>query len=95
MFLCSNVLRDFMNYMNTKNPNIKFTLEFEKNNFFYFLDVKITRSYNQLVTSVSYKGIFSGLYTNFKSFLPAACKFGLVYTLLHGSLSICSSYEKE
>ena len=26
--------------------------------------------------------------------MPVAYNFGLVYTLLHGSFSICSSYEK-
>ena len=61
---------------------------------FSFLDVKITRRNNQLVTSVFSKATFSGVFTNFKSFLPVAYKFGLIYTLLHRSFSICSSYEK-
>ena len=80
--------------MNTKHPNIKFTSEFEENDSFSFLDVKITRRNNQLVTSVFCKATFSGVFTNFKSFMPVAYKFGLVYTLLHRSFSICSSYEK-
>ena len=46
MFLCQSHLKDFVNYMNTKHPNIKFTSEFEQNDFFSFLDVKITRSNN-------------------------------------------------
>ena len=93
MFLCQSYLNDFVNYMNTKHPNIKFTSEFEKNDSFSFLDVKITRSNNQLVTSVTsvfQKARFSGVFTNFKSFMPAMNKFGLVYTLLHCSFSICS-----
>ena len=44
MFLCQSHLIDFLNYMNTKHPNIKFTVEFEENNSFPFLDVKIKRS---------------------------------------------------
>ena len=68
MFLCQSHLKDFMNYMNTKHPNIKFTLEFEKNYSFSFLDVRIKRSNNQLVTSVFCKATFSGVYINFKSF---------------------------
>ena len=94
MFLCQSHLKDFVNYMNTKHPNIKFTSEFEENDFFPFLDVKITRSNNWLVTSVFRKVAFSGVFTNFKSFMHVAYKFGLVYTLLHRSFSICSSYEK-
>ena len=80
--------------MNTKHSNIKFTSKFEENDSFSFLDVKITRRNNQLVTSVFCKATFSGVFTNFKSFMPVAYKFGLVYTLLHRSFSICSSYEK-
>ena len=85
-----------VNSMNTKHPNIKVTLEFEKNDPFFFLDVKITCSNNQLVAfaSVFRKATFSGVFTNFKSFLPIAYKFGLVYTLPHRSFSICPSYEK-
>ena len=62
--------------------------------FFSFLDVKVTRSNNQLITSVFRKATFSGVFTNFKSFMPVTYKFSLVHTLLHRSFSICSSYEK-
>ena len=74
--------------MNTKHPNIKFASELEESNSFSFLDVKITLRNNQLVTSVFCKATFSGVFTNFKSFMPVAYKFGLIYTLLHRSLSI-------
>ena len=94
MFLYQSHLKDFVNYMNTKYPNIKFTSEFEENDSFSFLDVKITRRNNQLVTSVFRKATFSGVFTNFKSFMLVAYNFGLVYTLLHRSFSIWSSYEK-
>ena len=49
---------------------------------------------NQLITSVFRKATFSGVFTNFKSFMPVTYKFSLVHTLLHRSFSICSSYEK-
>ena len=88
MFLYQSHLKDFVNYMNTKYPNIKFTSEFEENDSFSFLDVKITRRNNQLVTPVFRKATFSGVFTNFKSFMLVAYNFGLVYTLLHRSFSI-------
>ena len=94
MFLCQSYLKKCMNYMNTKHPNIKFILVFEKNDSFSFLDVKIKRSNKRLVTSVFRRATCSSVYINFKSFLPVAYKFGLVYTLLRRSFSICSSYEK-
>ena len=87
-------LKDFENYINNKHPNIKFTLELEENYSFSFLDVKITRRNNQLVTSVFRMAVFSCVFTNFESCMPVACKFGFVYNLLHCSFSICSSNEK-
>ena len=40
------------------------------------------------------KPTFSGLFTNFKSFIPTVYKIGLVYTLLRRCFNITSSYEK-
>ena len=95
MFLCQSHLKDFVNYMNTKHPNIKFTSEFEENDSFSFLDVKITRRNNQLVTSVFRKATFSGIFINFKSFMTVAYKFGLAYTLLHRSIFLFVLYMKN
>ena len=84
----------FVEYMNTKHSNIIFTSEHEHINTFLFLDVKISRESNKLTTSVYKKPTFSGVFTNFKSFIPIFQKFGLVYTLLHRCFNITSSYEK-
>ena len=94
MFLWQSHLNDFVNYINTTHPNIKFTSEFEENYSFFFLNVKITRRNNQLVRYVFCQAIFSGVFTNCKSFMSVVYKFGLVYTLLYRSFSICSPYEK-
>ena len=40
------------------------------------------------------KSTFSGVFTNFKSFLPTAQIFGLVYTVFHRCFNINSSCEK-
>ena len=40
------------------------------------------------------KPTFSGVFTNFKSFIPTIDKFGLVYTLLHCCFNITSYYGK-
>ena len=86
-------LKKFVEYMNTKHPNIKFTFEHEHNNSFSFLDVKICRENNKLTTSVYKNPTFSGVFTNFKSFIPTVYKFDLVCTLLHCCFNITSSYE--
>ena len=87
-------LKKFVEYMDTKHANIKFTFEYEHNNYLSFLDVKICRENKKLTTSLYRKPTFSGVFTNFKSFIPAVYKFGLVYTLLHHCFNITSSYEK-
>ena len=76
MFLCQSHLTDFVNYMNTNHSNIKFTSECEKNGFFFFLDVKISRSNNHLITPVFRKVTFSGV-------LPTS----KVLCLLHANLA--------
>ena len=94
MSLCQSHLKDFMNYITLNTQTLNLLRNLSKMTFFSFLDVKITRSNNQLITSVFRKATFSGVFTNFKSFMPVTYKFGLVHTLLHRSFSICSSYEK-
>jgi hypothetical protein len=83
----------FKEYMNNKHPNMHFTSESESNNTIPFLDVFITRVGSNFITSVYRKPTFSGVYTNFNSFLPSIYKVGLVSTLLYRSYTICSSWS--
>ena len=46
------------------------------------------------MTSVYRKPTFSGVFTNFESFIPDIYKRGLVESLLHRSFRLCSNYEK-
>ena len=70
-------VKQFVEYMNIKHPNIKFTFEHEHNNTVSSLDLKICHENNKLTTSVCRKPTFSGVFTNFKSFIPKVKKFGL------------------
>ena len=45
------------------------------------------------VTSVCRKPTFSGVYTNYESFIPTYQKRGLLRTLLHRSFSICGDFK--
>ena len=47
-----------------------------------------------MLTSIFRKAAFSGVFTNFNSFLPVTYNFGLVYTLLLRCFQIRSTYEK-
>ena len=84
----------FVNYMNKRHKNIKFSFENEKDNSFSFLDVKICREKDKFTTNFFRKDTFSCIYTNFSSFVALEHKFGLVYTLLHRSFTIVSDFSK-
>ncbi|XP_046863266.1 uncharacterized protein LOC124457010 [Xenia sp. Carnegie-2017] len=83
----------FLTYLNHQHPNISFTSELEKDNTLPFLDVKITRSNGKFSTSVYRKPTFTGLFTNFHSFIPIQYKRSLISSLLHRIFNLCSSYE--
>ena len=61
---------------------------------FSFLDVNICREKDKFTTNVFGKDTFSGVYTNFSSFVALKHKFGSVYTLLHRSSTIVSDFSK-
>ena len=70
----------------------KFSSETEVNSTLLFLDVLIECN-NGFFTSIYHKPTFSGLFTNFDSFIPLSFKHGLVYTLLDRYFKKCSSYH--
>ena len=67
-----------------------FTFETENQNSFSFLGIKIIRNTERKTfeTSVYRKSAFSGVLTNFKSFIPMAYKIGLLETILFRFFSI-------
>ena len=63
------------------------------NNSLSFLDIKIVRDNNKFTTSVYRKTTFSGVLTNFESFIPTSYKYTLIFTLFHGAFKPCSNFE--
>ena len=63
------------------------------NNSLSFLDIKIVRDNNKFTTSVYRKTTFSGVLTNFESFIPTSYKYTLIFTLLYGAFKPCSNFE--
>ena len=61
---------EFFKFLNTQHPNIKFTFEKEKDGKLAFLDVLISKTDQDLRTSVYRKMTSVGLYSNFVSFTP-------------------------
>ena len=73
----------FLEYMNKKHKNMKFSTETEINGSLSFLDVKVFRKNDKFVTSIFKEDTFSGVYISFISFIPLEHKFSLVHTLLN------------
>ena len=98
LFQSKNQCIKFYEYLNTKHPNIKFTLEHENNNSLSFLDVNVTRMNGRFQTTVYRKPSFTGLGTSFFSFCCTRFKMNGIQTLLHRAYCICSNatlFHKE
>ena len=83
----------FLDFLNHQHPNIKFACEIESNSTLPFLDISIIRKNWVFETSVYQKPTFTGLLTNFHSFIPSQYKCSLISSLVHRLYNICSNYE--
>ena len=81
-------------YLNTKHANVKFTIEKEVNGSLLFLDMLISRNKECFTTTVYHKPTFSGVYSNFNSFIVDEYEHGLTFTLLFRIISIVSDFSK-
>ena len=66
-------------YLNFKHPIIRFTCETEKDVSLAFLDINVYRGNNKFETSLHRKSTFSGVYTNYRSFIATEYKSSLIY----------------
>jgi len=82
----------FLNYLNSKHPNIRFTIELENDGCLSFLDCKVYRQNNCFNTSVYRKETFTGLGTSFFSFCTFRFKINSLKTLLHRGYRISSNF---
>ena len=87
LFRSPDHLEKFTSYLNLKHKNINFTYEKESNDSLPFLDILILSSENGFKTSVYHKQTFSGVYSNFNSFIYDQYKIGLIFTLLFRTFS--------
>jgi len=80
----------FLDFPNSRHPNIKFTMELEENREIPFLDVCIKRDHNTFSTTVHHKKTFTGPYTMWDPFTPRKYMINLIRTLTYRCLRICS-----
>ena len=92
-FCSKHHIEKFRNHLDPQHKNIKFISEPENENSISFL-VKLTRDNNRFMTSFYRKPTFSGVFTNFGSFIPNSYRYNLLFTLLHRAFKLCSSFER-
>ena len=87
---CSDI-DDLLMALNSVHPSITYTYETETNNTLNFLDVSCVRTPDGSVqTSVYRKPTWTGLYINFRSFVPRTYKVNLIKCLANRASKICS-----
>ena len=84
---------NFLNFLNNRHPNIKFTIEKQINHSITFLDVFISGINNQNLTLETYhKLTYTGLLLNFKNLTSFSYKISLIKCLIDRSLKICNNW---
>ena len=88
-------IQDVLDILNGFHSSIKFTFEFEEANSLPFLDVRVSRSTstNVFTTTIYRKPTFTGLMTNWNSFVPFSYKKASVVSMIQRALSVCSTYS--
>ena len=94
LFKSNDHLKYFQDFLNSCHINMSFSMETEKENKLSFLDVEVIREQGKFTTTIYRKPTFSGVYSNFESFLPSVYKFGMVYTLVYRCFRICSNWTQ-
>ena len=70
LFRCKSRVQKFHEYLNNCHNNIKFTMEFESNDRFPFLDFNFSRDGGNFMSSVCRKPTFSGQGISYFSYMP-------------------------
>ncbi|XP_015121934.1 uncharacterized protein LOC107044532 [Diachasma alloeum] len=77
----ANSIQDVVRCFNSHHERLQFTFEEESNDSMPFLDLRLIRQGNSIITDWYKKPTWSGRYLNFKSHHPSSRKRGVVYML--------------
>ena len=85
---------NFLDFLNKRHPNIKFTIEKEISHSMAFLDVFILSISDQNLTLQTYhKSTYTDLLLNFKSFTSFSFKISLIKCLIDRLFEICNNWN--
>ena len=93
LFESRDHVNKFQKKFNSRHKCMKFSLKVENDNQLPLLDVNVSRKEGKFVTSIYRKRTYSGVYLNYKSFVPTDFKHGLIFTLLFRAHALSSNYE--
>ena len=83
LFKSNDNLKYFQDFLNSCHINKSFSMETKEENKLSFLFVEVIREQSKFTTTIYRQPTFSGVYSNFESFLPSVYKLGIVYTLIY------------
>ena len=82
---------NFLNFLNNRDPTIKFTIEKQINHSIALFDVFISAINNQnLILQTYHKSTYTRFLLNFKSFTSFSYKISLIKCLMDRSFKICN-----
>ncbi|CAF4709196.1 unnamed protein product, partial [Rotaria sp. Silwood2] len=86
---------NILSILNDFHPSIKLTRKIEDNDKLKFLDIQVIRSPEQqcFETTVYRKPTFTGLLTNWNSYVPIQYKKANIVRMVNRALNICSTYK--
>ena len=94
LFKSNDHVKYFQEFLNSCHISMSFSMETERQSKFSFLDIEVICEQGKFSTTICRKPTFSGVDSNFGSFLPSVYKFCMVYTLVYKCFHICLDWKK-
>ena len=85
-------LNKFLRYLNNKHRKIKLACELERDDCLSFLDIKLYKNGNKIITSIYRKPTFTGVGLNWFDGGPMNYKINSIKTLLNRAYDLTSNY---
>ena len=93
-FKSINQAKLFLNYINNRHENIKFTMEIETEGKLAFLDALLDHNEtSDIKISIFRKATFTGLGLSFFSFCTLKFKINAIATLLNRAFHLCNNFN--
>ena len=86
-------IQKFLDYLNSRHPRIKWTIEIEKEGVLPFVDLNLCRKAYRISAGIYRKASHTLKYSTFSSNRPRAEQLGIVKSMLHRAHNLCDEGE--